>query len=92
MQCLWNYSTNREGESDLSIWARRLGFRYDTALLDNLLSGKTVDWQDEAFRLGFNQDYNVSISGAGDKVDYYMSLGYLRNEGAFVLIELSVQT
>ena len=79
-----NYSTNREGESDLSIWARRLGFRYDTALLDNLLSGKTVDWQDEAFRLGFNQDYNVSISGAGDKVDYYMSLGYLRNEGAFV--------
>ena len=79
-----NYSTNREGESDLSIWARRLGFRYDTAALDNLLSGKTVDWQDEAFRLGFNQDYNVSISGAGDKVDYYMSLGYLRNEGAFV--------
>ena len=48
------------------------------------MSGKTVDWQDEAFRLGFNQDYNVSISGAGDKVDYYMSLGYLRNEGAFV--------
>lgn len=31
-----NYSTNREGESDLSIWARRLGFRYDTAALDNL--------------------------------------------------------
>ncbi len=26
-----NYSTNREGESDLSIWVRRLGFRYDTA-------------------------------------------------------------
>ena len=78
------YTTNDEGESDLSIWARRLGFRPNTALMDNLLSGKVMDWQDKAFRLGFNQDYNASISGAGEKIDYYMSLGYLRNEGAFV--------
>lgn len=78
------YTTNAEGESDLSIWARRLGFRANTALMDNLLAGKTMDWQDKAFRLGFNQDYNASISGAGEKIDYYMSLGYLRNEGAFV--------
>jgi len=74
------YTTNGEDESDLSIWARRLGFQGNA--LENLLAGKTVDWTDRAFRLGFNQDYNTSISGAGEKVDYYLSMGYLKNQGA----------
>lgn len=77
------YTSNKDGESDMAIWAKRLGFR-DGKILDNLLAGKTTDWEDLAFRLGFNQDYNASISGAGEKMDYYLSLGYLRNEGAFV--------
>lgn len=75
-------SSNTEGESDLSIWAKRLGFKGN--ILDNILAGKTVDWEKKAFRLGFNQDYNASVSGAGEKVDYYLSLGYLRNEGALI--------
>ena len=33
---------------------------------------------------GINQDYNVSVSGASDRMNYYMSLGYLHNEGAVV--------
>lgn len=74
------YTTNEEGESDLSIWARRLGFM-DNAL-DNFLAGKVTDWEDISFRTGFNQDYNASISGAGDKVNYYLSVGYLKNQGA----------
>lgn len=77
------YTSNKDGESDMAIWAKRLGFR-DGKILDNLLAGRTTDWEDLAFRLGFNQDYNASISGAGEKMDYYLSLGYLRNEGAFV--------
>lgn len=74
------YTTNEEGESDLSIWARRLGFM-DNAL-DNFLAGRVTDWEDISFRTGFNQDYNASISGAGDKVNYYLSVGYLKNQGA----------
>lgn len=77
------YTSNKEGESDMAIWAKRLGFR-DGKILDNLLAGRTTDWEDLAFRVGVNQDYNASISGAGEKMDYYLSLGYLRNEGAFV--------
>ena len=77
-----NYTSNEPGESDLSIWAKRLGFTGN--VLENILSGKTVDWEDKAFRLGFNQDYNASVSGASEKVDYYFSLGYLRNEGALI--------
>ena len=50
--------------------------------LNNYLAGKVTDWEDITFRTGFNQDYNASISGAGDKVNYYLSVGYLKNEGA----------
>ncbi|MDR0700762.1 MAG: SusC/RagA family TonB-linked outer membrane protein [Tannerella sp.] len=76
------YTTNQEGESDLIIWARRLGFMGNT--LDNFLAGNTVDWAEKTFRTGFNQDYNASVSGANDKMNYYLSMGYLKNEGAVV--------
>jgi TonB-linked SusC/RagA family outer membrane protein len=64
------------------IWAKRLLLQ-GTALT-NFVGGKTYDWYDHSFRTGKNQDYNVSISGASDKMNYYMSLGYLSNEGVAV--------
>ncbi|WP_205461998.1 SusC/RagA family TonB-linked outer membrane protein [Mangrovibacterium lignilyticum] len=76
------YTTNGDGSSDKEIFARRLGLKDYT--LDNYLSGKTFDWYDHSFRTGVNQDYNVSISGASDNMNYYMSLGYLDNEGLAV--------
>lgn len=76
------YTENATDDSDLRIWAKRLGFTGN--VLENIVNGKTVDWEDKAFRLGFNQDYNASVSGASDKSDYYFSLGYLRNEGALI--------
>jgi TonB-linked SusC/RagA family outer membrane protein len=78
---MWRgYTVNEPDESDLSIWARRLEFQGNA--LNNLLAGKTVDWADKTYRTGFNQDYNASISGAGENVNYYFSLGYLKNQGA----------
>ncbi|HEX6427048.1 MAG TPA: SusC/RagA family TonB-linked outer membrane protein [Niastella sp.] len=74
------YTTNNANESDQSIWARRLGFTGN--VLQNYLDGKTVDWTDHTFRTGINSDFNASISGAGDRVNYYFSMGYLKNEGA----------
>lgn len=73
------YTANDPDESDRSIWAKRLGLKGNA--LDNYLAGKVVNWKDKAFRTGFNQDYNVSVSGAGDKANYYFSMGYLKNEG-----------
>lgn len=73
------YSVNDPEESDASIWGRRLGLLGN--LMDNYLSGKTIDWEDKAFRLGFNQDYNASVSGAGERANYYLSMGYLDNQG-----------
>ena len=75
--------TLQAGESMLSLYARRMGFDADAALvMENFLAGKTYNWEDATFRTGFNQDYNASISGATEKVNYYLGFGYLKNQGA----------
>lgn len=76
------YTTNGSDESDMSIWAKRLGFTGNA--LGNFLAGKTVDWEEHVFRSGFDQDYNASVSGAGESINYYFSLGHLKNQGAVV--------
>lgn len=39
------------------------------------------DWEKEGLQTGLRQEYNASISGASDKINYYTSLGYLDQEG-----------
>ena len=40
-----------------------------------------VDWQDEVFRKGLVQNYQVTASGGTDAVNYYVSGDYLNQEG-----------
>ena len=40
-----------------------------------------VDWQDLIFRTGFVQNHNVSVSGGSEKATYFISGGYLDQEG-----------
>ncbi|MDE5674084.1 MAG: TonB-dependent receptor plug domain-containing protein, partial [Muribaculaceae bacterium] len=70
------------GESTLSLYARRLEMNNADLVFENFLAGRSYDWNDATFRTGLNQDYNVSLSGATDHLNYYLSAGYLRNEGA----------
>lgn len=74
------YTTNAAGESMYSIYAKRLGL--EDTVLENYLAGKTYDWYDQTFRTGINQDYNVSVAGASERINYYMSIGLLKAEGA----------
>lgn len=39
------------------------------------------DWIKESFRTGLRQDYSVNVAGGVQKMNYYATLGYLRNEG-----------
>lgn len=39
------------------------------------------DWEDETFDTKLRQEYNVSISGADDRFNYYTSFGYLNDQG-----------
>lgn len=74
-----DYSANADGISDDEIWARRLMVQATT--LTNFVKGRSFDWYKHSFRTGINQDHNLSISGASDRVNYYLSVGYLSNEG-----------
>lgn len=39
------------------------------------------DWYDEAYRTSLRQEYNVSVSGATDRSNFFASFGYLNNKG-----------
>ncbi|WP_077153680.1 SusC/RagA family TonB-linked outer membrane protein [Bacteroides bouchesdurhonensis] len=47
----------------------------------NRLKTVNTDWNDILFRDAFTQEYNVSISGGSEKVTYYNSLGYTKEDG-----------
>ena len=40
-----------------------------------------VNWQDLIFKTGFVQNHNVSVSGGSEKATYFISGGYLDQEG-----------
>ena len=39
------------------------------------------NWTDLAYKPSLRQEYNLSISGGGDKNSYYLSVGYLNDNG-----------
>lgn len=74
------YTTNAADESYASMYAKRLGLKDE--VLGYYLNNQTYDWWDDTFRTGINQDYNASVSGASETMNYYLSAGFLHNEGA----------
>jgi len=59
------------------------------SLMDSILGVGTVpdsittntDWQNEVFKTGVTQSYQLSFSGGSDKTQYMLSLGYLKDKG-----------
>ena len=39
------------------------------------------EWEDVLFRVANKQDYNINVNGGNEKSNYYVSLGYLNEEG-----------
>lgn len=76
------YSLENAGSKEEYAKRLLLGGGNSDRALDQYLLGNEYDWYGETFRTGFNQDYNASISGATENVSYYLSAGYLSNEGA----------
>ena len=52
--------------------------------LENYNKGKETDWYDIATRTGYTQTYNASISGAGERFNYYVSVGHSDMKGMTV--------
>ena len=40
-----------------------------------------TDWNDILYRDAFTQEYNLSLSGGAEKITYYNSLGYTKENG-----------
>jgi Outer membrane receptor for ferrienterochelin and colicins len=62
----------------VDLWLARLGLVGNE--IANYKAGKTVDWYDDIFRTGIRQDHTVSMSGRKEDVNYYMSVGYNKNQ------------
>ncbi|OSZ81131.1 hypothetical protein CAP36_07805 [Chitinophagaceae bacterium IBVUCB2] len=54
----------------------------DSIVTQSMLnSGGNTDWYDEILKRGLFQNHNISLSGGGDKINYFLSAGYLTDEG-----------
>ena len=52
--------------------------------LKNLADGNETNWLDEVTRVGFVQDYQLAVSGAGKGINYYLSTAYNENKGVII--------
>ena len=76
----WKAYSGSSAATDLdAVWLTRLGF--SPIEVTNYKNGTTRDWTNDLLQTGLQQDYNASISGANEGVNYYFSLGYTDNEG-----------
>lgn len=66
----------------VNVWLTRLNL--NSIEQKNYHAGVSNNWRDVAFRNGFNQDYNISLSGRKEEVSYYWSLGYNETQGVRV--------
>ena len=65
------------GVDDPLVWLK-------PTLVDNYKNGITTDWLDVVSRVGFSQNYQATVSGSSDRVNYYMSGGYSSQEGVII--------
>jgi len=52
-----------------------------TPLATNLVDVTRYNYFDQIFRTGTGTDNNLSVNGGNDNTQYYVSLGYLKNQG-----------
>ena len=89
---LKNRFYSKQGAGDVNFTSKKWEdyTSLDQAANDNLLSareleawndGQWVNWLDEISRQGVGQKYDVSVSGRSDRVSYYVSSDYTRQQG-----------
>jgi TonB-dependent starch-binding outer membrane protein SusC len=78
----WHYYDGETNVEPVEVWLNRLMLQ--PIEIENFLAGKSIDWYDETFQTGLRHDYNLSISGASDNLNYYWSVGSASNEGVVV--------
>ncbi|MCO5934185.1 SusC/RagA family TonB-linked outer membrane protein [Mucilaginibacter sp. RB4R14] len=62
----------------VNVYLQRLGLV--PSEITNYKAGKVTDWSKLIFRDGIRQDYTASLSGKSDKVSYYFSGNFTKNQ------------
>jgi TonB-linked SusC/RagA family outer membrane protein len=73
------YDNSNPSADPVTVWLQRLNLQ--PVEVANYKKGQSIDWYDMMFHNGIRQDYNVSLSGRREGLNYYWSLGYMNNEG-----------
>lgn len=71
------------------------GVKEDPYYSDVSLLGKGTNWQDAIFQTAFQQQHQVAAQGGTDKIQYYVSAGYMNQDGTIIgskFDRLSVRT
>lgn len=85
----WLAYDNSDPNADpVRVWLQRLNLQ--PVEVENYFKNQSIDWYDMMFRNGLRQDYNVSLSGRKEGINYYWSLGYMKNEGIVDLDDYNV--
>lgn len=75
---------NMAGENQYAGYLNEASIYYaglDSLVTPSQLKGYNTDWYDAILRRGFQQNHNLSVSGGSDKIIYFLSAGYLSDEG-----------
>ncbi len=67
-----------------SVAAQTNGREERPEFLDPSLLGHGTDWQESIFQIAPIQQHQVNVSGGSDKLKYYVSGGYLNQEGTVI--------
>ena len=87
----WNRQTKRLDMMDL----REFAEYYNDLVADGVVTanedytypellGKGTNWQDAIFRTAFQHQHQISAQGGSDKVQYYVSGGFINQEGTII--------
>jgi TonB-dependent starch-binding outer membrane protein SusC len=66
---------------------KNIGNNNNYAVIDP--TGINTDWQDQVLRTAFQQNHNLSLSGATDQTNYFVSMGYAKMQGMIVANDLT---
>ena len=82
------YDNAAPNADPVRVWLQRLNLQ--PVEVENYFKNQSIDWYDMMFRNGIRQDHNINLSGRKEGINYYWSLGYMKNEGVVDLDDYNV--
>lgn len=83
----WTFS-NLAGKVDLmnasqysDFYTEALGETFTTLYKAYHIAGTDTDWQDQVYETGKMQKYNVGFQGGNDQGSFFVSMGWMNNDG-----------